>query len=70
MKGLLRDDVDVTPQELLELGNEPAREPWCQVGPRLDEEIQIASGVRVAPSDGPKNAHVASAVLPRSKPAP
>jgi hypothetical protein len=65
MKGLLRDDVDVMPQELLELGDEPAREPRRQVGPRLDEEIQIARGPRVAPSDGPKNAHIVSAVMPR-----
>jgi hypothetical protein len=65
MKGLLRDDIGVTPQELLELGDEPAREPWRQVGTRLDEEIQIARGLRIAPSDGPKNAHVASAVMPR-----
>ena len=58
-----RDHVDTAAQQLLQIGNEPAREPRRRVFADLDKKIDVALRPGITSGDGTEYADARNAML-------
>lgn len=65
MEGLLSDEIDLAPQEVLRilLQGDVVQEAAPHLQP--NEEVEVAAGLIVTTGDGPEQAHVAGAMPAR-----